>query len=431
MHTREFATDAYEYTMLSSAVADGTADKECVFETFTRKTPTGPAHTLAGTHRLIDTITALHYTPGHVAMLHDAGLLTPAAAHWLTDWRFTGDIDGYAEGELFFEQSPILSITARYGDAILLETLILSILNYDSAIATAAARIVTAAQGRTLVDMGSRRTHEHAAVAAARAAWIAGFDATSNVAAALEYDIPWRGTSAHAHTLARTTEKEAFATQVAVHGPETTLLVDTYNTEQGIHTALEVAGAHLGAIRIDSGDLGAQARYARAALDAAGATDTKIVVTGDLDADTISALAEDPIDGYGVGTRLVTGEAVPSLGLVYKLVAIADNPNDAMRPVAKRSPGKHSVGGRKHAWRALDSNGHATSEHITVTHTDTPPTVPGRPLQIPLVRQGSPMAPTTAAQGARAARIHHQQVLAELPTHLSYLPESPAIAVHS
>ena len=271
---------------------------------------------------------------------------------WLREYRFGGSIDAYAEGELYTAGSPVLTVRGGFGQSVLLETLVLSILNFDSAIAAAAELIVRASAGRPVIEMGTRRTDAAAAVAAARASWLVGFGSTSNLEAGRRYGIPTAGTSAHAFVLAHGTERQAFAAQVAALGPSTTLLVDTYDLDQGIRNAVAVAGPELGAVRIDSGDLAGEAWRARALLDELGAPNTRVTVTGDLDDVSIRGLAPAPVDGYGVGTSLVTGLGAPTAGFVYKLVSIGDEPGAAQRAVAKRSPGKATVGGRKWAWRA-------------------------------------------------------------------------------
>jgi len=233
--------------------------------------------------------------------------LTTRPAAWLGEYEFHGDISGYAEGELFFPGSPILTVSGSFAECVVLETLVLSVLNFDSAIAAAAARMVTAARGRPVIEMGSRRAHERAAVAAARAAYIAGFAYTSNLAAGRAYGIPTTGTAAHAFTLLHDDEQSAFGSQVAALGKNTTLLVDTYDIAQGIRTAIAVAGPDLNAIRIDSGDLSVLAAHSRELLDSLGAADTKIIVSGDLDEYAIAALAAEPVDVYGAGTAVVTG----------------------------------------------------------------------------------------------------------------------------
>lgn len=407
-------TDQYELTMLRAALADGTANHQAVFEVFARSLPAGRRYgVVAGLARIVAAIENFRFTPEHVAWLLERDIIDEPAAQYLRTFRFGGNVDAYREGDLYFAHSPILTVTGTFAECILLETVILSIVNHDCAIASAAARMVSAAGGRRLLEMGSRRTEEHAAVAAARAAYIAGFDATSNLAAGFEYGVPTVGTAAHAFTLAYATEAAAFTSQTAALGTATTLLVDTYDTPTGIDTAVAVAGATLGAIRIDSGDLGAEARAARTQLDALGATATKIAITGDLDEYAIAALAADPVDTYGAGTKLVTGSGHPTVGMVYKLVAIADRPGlDApMRPVAKNASGKASVGGRKVAYRTLDHAGYASRETVVVRHLPGAPEAGlGRALQVAVIQAGRVVHSPTLME----IRVHHRGAKAEL-----------------
>ena len=275
-------TDRYELTMAAAALADGTAARPCVFEVFARRLPDGRRYgVVAGTGRLLEAIASFRFGDAELGVLTD--VVDRATLDWLADYRFGGDVDGYPEGELYFPGSPILTVTGTFADAVLLETLVLSVLNHDSAIASAAARMVTAAAGRPLIEMGSRRTHEEAAVACARAAYLAGFAATSNLEAQRRHGIPTAGTAAHAYVLLHDDERSAFTSQVACLGPKTTLLVDTYDIRRGIENAIAAAGPGLDAVRIDSGDLGVLARQAREQLDALGATGTRIVLSGDLD----------------------------------------------------------------------------------------------------------------------------------------------------
>ncbi|MGI5525756.1 nicotinate phosphoribosyltransferase [Micromonospora sp. CA-259024] len=358
-HRPALLTDHYELTMVSAALKDGTADRRCVFEVFSRRLPTGRRYgVVAGTARLIELIRDFRFDAAEVDFLRRTGVVDETAAAWLTDYRFTGDIDGYAEGELFFPGSPILTVSGGFAECVVLETLVLSVLNHDSAVAAAAARMVTAARGRTLIEMGSRRAHEEAAVAAARAAYLAGFRFTSNLAAGARYGIPTAGTAAHAFTLLHDDERAAFASQVATLGKDTTLLVDTYDISQGIRNAIAVAGPELRAVRIDSGDLAVIAQQSRELLDSLGATETKIIVSGDLDEYSIAALAAEPVDMYGAGTAVVTGSGAPTVGLVYKLVEVEG------RPVVKRSEHKATIGGRKVAVRRHKPTGTATEEII-------------------------------------------------------------------
>jgi nicotinate phosphoribosyltransferase len=306
-------TDRYELTMLDAALRSGTADRPTVFEAFTRRLPEGRRFgVVAGLGRLVEAIEAFRFDDAHLAALDDDDVVSPATLAWLAGYRFRGELHAYREGEIYVPESPVLTVAAPFADGVVLETLILSVLNHDSAIASAAARMVMASTGRGLLEFGSRRAHEQAAVAAARSAYLVGFDGSSNLAAGSRYGVPTLGTSAHAFTLLHDDERSAFVAQVEALGPETTLLVDTYDTAAGIATALEVAGPGLGAVRIDSGDLGQEARAARAQLDAAGATATRIVVSGDLDEYLMAGLVDAPIDAYGVGTSVVTGSGAPT-----------------------------------------------------------------------------------------------------------------------
>jgi len=417
-------TDHYELTMVRAALRSGTAGRRAVFEMFARHLPNGRRYgVVAGTGRLLDALEQFRFADSELEFLERARIADAPTLEFLRNYRFSGDIWGYAEGECYFPGSPILVVEGTFAEAVILETLALSIYNHDSAIASAASRMVEAAHGRPLVEMGSRRTHERAAIAAARAAYIAGFATTSNLRAGYQYGLPTSGTSAHAFTLVHDGEKQAFAAQLDALGPATTLLVDTFEVADAIATAVELAGPELGAIRIDSGDLAAVAREARAQLDSLGAGETRIILTGDLDEFSIAALAAEPVDGYGVGTSLVTGSGAPTCAFVYKLVARADSDESGpLRPVAKRSVGKPSRGGRKWAVRQLDQTGSAAAEVVT----DYEPTSgnDSRPLLQLLVRGGEIMA----REPVTAARARHRAVVSELPAHARQLSRGyPAI----
>ena len=403
-------TDHYELTMVAGALRSGVATRRSVFEVFARHLPHGRRYgVVAGTGRLLDALPAFRFGPDELAFLRSAKVADEATLAYLASFAFTGDIWGYGEGDCYFPGSPILVVEAPFAEAVVLETLVLSILNHDSAIASAASRMVTAAEGRPLIEMGSRRTHELAAVACARAAWIAGFGTTSNLRAGRDYGIPTAGTSAHAFILVHDSERHAFGTQLATLGKGTTLLVDTFDVDRAVRAAVELAGPDLGAVRIDSGDLAVTARRTRALLDELGAAHTRIVVTGDLDEHSIAALAAAPVDGYGVGTALVTGS-----GAATSLYTIA--------AVAKRSVGKPSQGGRKWAVRQRDGDGGAIAELVTLE----PPgqSASDRPLLRQLVSRGEIIGREPLA----AARQRHQAALAELPAHARQLSRGyPAI----
>ncbi|MFB6940102.1 MULTISPECIES: nicotinate phosphoribosyltransferase [unclassified Streptomyces] len=406
-------TDQYELTMVQAALKAGTADRRSVFEAFTRRLPEGRRYgVVAGIGRVLDAVENFHFDDEMLTFLREQNVVDGATLAWLADYRFNGDIWGYPEGEVYFPGSPILRVEGSFAECVLLETVILSILNHDSAIAAAASRMSAAAGGRGLIEMGARRTHELSAVASARAAYIGGFDTTSDLAAGFRYNIPTVGTSAHAFILLHDTERDAFRAQVDSLGRGTTLLVDTYDVAEAVRTAVEVAGTDLGAVRIDSGDLLLVAHRVRQQLDELGATGTKIVVTSDLDEYAIASLAAAPVDAYGVGTQLVTGSGQPTCSMVYKLVARAGSadPAEPLRPVAKKSLGsKASVGGRKWAARRLDENGVAEAEVIGTG--PVPPELADRQLLVELVRGGEAIA----REPLDAARERHVAARAGLP----------------
>ncbi|MFA9444888.1 nicotinate phosphoribosyltransferase [Egicoccus sp. AB-alg6-2] len=396
-------TDRYELTMLDAALRDGRGLRPAVFEVFARRLPPGRRYgVLAGTGRILEALARFRFDADILDWLDDASVVSTATLEWLASYRFTGSIHGYPEGEVYVPGSPVLTVHGSFAEAVVLETLVLSVLNHDSAVAAAAARMVAASGGRPLFEFGGRRAHERAAVAAARAAYLAGFAGTSNLEAGRRYGIPTFGTSAHAFTLLHDSEQDAFAAQVAALGAGTTLLVDTYDTEEGLRTALRVAGTELGAVRIDSGDLGSEAVRARKLLDEAGATETRVVLSGDLDEYRLEELRDAPADAFGVGTSVVTGSGAPTAGFVYKLVARADAPGGICHPVAKRGGEKATRGGRKTAWRRLTS-GNAVAE-VLRPFTASAPAGDVRPLQLPLVVDGEPVAADDLEEGRARLR---------------------------
>ncbi|WP_231250133.1 nicotinate phosphoribosyltransferase [Nocardioides furvisabuli] len=401
-------TDHYELTMVQAARQAGTAGRRSVFELFPRRLPAGRRYgVVAGVGRALDAIEAFRFDGAALAALE--GVVDADMLEWLASYRFSGDVWGYAEGEAYFPHSPLLVVEGTFAEAVLLETVLLSVYNHDSAIASAASRMTLAAGGRPCIEMGSRRTHEQAAVAAARAAYVAGFDSTSNLAARAAYGVPSAGTAAHSFTLLHDTEVDAFRAQVQTLGVGTTLLVDTYDVTEAVRLAVEVAGTDLGAVRLDSGDLGLVARDVRAQLDSLGATSTRIVVTSDLDEHAIAALAAAPVDAYGVGTQLVTGSGHPTCGFVYKLVA-REGADGELVSVAKRSTDKASVGGRKYALRRRSPAGTAQAEVVGIGER---PEDDGddRSLLVPLVAAGEVVGRASLDE----ARARHRASVAELP----------------
>lgn len=434
--TPALLTDMYEYTMLDAALADGTANRDCVFEVYARHLPGGRRYgVVAGLGRLLPMIEHFRPSTAQIRFLRDRRIISKKTADWLENFTFHGTIRAYREGEVYFPDSPVLQVESRFGEGTLLETLILSVLNYDSAVASAASRISMAAGTRPCFDMGGRRINEQAAIAAARASIVGGFAGTANLAAAMRYDLPAIGTAAHSFTLLHDSEEEAFRSQVNALGEGTTVLTDTYDVEKAIRTAVRVAGTSLGGIRIDSGDLASVSQRARKQLDSLGAVNTKITVTNDLDEYAVSALRDAPVDSYGVGTRLVTGSGHPTCEMVYKLVERRGE-NGQMAPVAKKSFGKATVGWRKDAWRAY-RYGLATEE-IVVDGSQTAlknwhcpdeaEVDEVRPLLITAMDHGVADPTLTGPDALKNADAWRRRQLADLPiTALSLGEGDPAI----
>ena len=407
-------TDQYELTMVQAALGSGTADRRSVFELFARRLPTGRRYGIvAGVGRVLDAIEAFRFDPAEIDFLLSHKVVDDRTADWLAGYRFTGDVWGYPEGEAYFPGSPVLTVEGSFAEAVVLETVLLSIYNYDCAVASAASRMIQMAGDRPCIEMGTRRANEHAAVAAARAAYAVGFAATSNLEAGRRYGIPTTGTAAHSFTLLHDSEEEAFAAQISALGEGTTLLVDTYDVEAAIRTGVRLTEGRLGAVRLDSGDLAEQATEVRELLDSLGATKTRIIVTSDLDEYQLAALRSAPVDGYGVGTSLVTGSGAPTCSFVYKLVARAEDadPASPLLPVAKKSQNKSSIGGRKFALRRLGPDGRAEAEVVGI---GAAPADDGndRPLLVELVRGGE----IVGREPLAAARERHARAVAELPS---------------
>ena len=411
-------TDMYEYTMLDAALRDGTANRKCVFEIFTRHLPEGRRYgVVAGTGRILDALERFHLDDEDLRFLSDRNIVSAETIAWLERFHFSGSIKGYREGEMFFPNSPVLQVEGTFGECTLLETLLLSILNYDCAVASAASRMVTAAKDRPCMDMGGRRTNEWSAVAASRAAVVGGFQGTANLLAAQLYGLKAIGTAAHCFTLVHDSERDAFISQIDALGKNTTLLVDTYNIEEAVKTAVEVAGPELGGVRIDSGDLAALAQRVRNQLDALGATNTKITVTNDLDEYALAALQTAPVDSYGVGTRLVTGSGAPTCAMVYKLTE-RENADGVMQPVAKKSKDKATVPGRKLAFRSYEYN-LADCEHVISGAEDQlaafRPEEGWKDLLVDFVDHGQIDATWQGHDAIMAAHDYRAKALAELP----------------
>lgn len=426
-------TDHYELTMLQAALSSGAAHRPSVFEAFSRRLPEGRRYgVVGGTGRLLEGLADFHFGDDELKFLSDNKVVNAETLKYLENFTFTGTITGYAEGELYFPNSPLLMVESTFAEACVIETYLLSVMNHDSAIASAASRMIASAANRPCIEMGSRRTHEESAVAAARAAIIAGFDSTSNLEAGARYGLKTVGTSAHSFTLLHDTERAAFEAQVASLGRDTILLVDTYDVETGVRTAVEVAGPELGGVRLDSGDLVQQAGWVRALLDDLGNWNTKITVTSDLDEYAIAALASAPVDSYGVGTALVTGSGHATASMVYKLVSRQNDAGDWI-PVAKAAANKASVGGRKYAVRELNERGRAVAEVVSTSEHTTGG--PERDLMVPLVVNGEIDASFIGPQGVAKAAARHRASIQEMPGEARKLqrgePVIPTVMVRS
>ena len=426
MATTSLLTDHYELTMLQAALASGTAHRRCTFEVFTRRLPAGRRYgVLAGTGRFLEGLQSFRFDDEDLSFLASRNVVNAQTLKYLENFRFTGNIRGYVEGEIFFPHSPVVQVEATFAEACVLETYLLSILNYDSAVASAASRMTAAAGHRPCIEMGSRRAHERAAVSAARAAAIAGFTATSNLEAGRRYGLHTLGTSAHAFTLLYDSEREAFEAQLQSLGARTTLLADTYDVENAVRLGVELAGEELGGVRLDSGDLVASAQRVRELLDSLGNHNTKITVTSDLDEYAIASLAAAPVDSYGVGTRLVTGSGAPTSAMVYKLVE-RENAAGELEPVAKTSAGKRSPGGAKQAARRHNSLGIATAELIGTGNNPAALENP-RDLIRDFVVSGELLPGFTGEEAVRNATERHSASLAELPESARRLSEGEPV----
>lgn len=417
--------DHYELTALDAALASGIASRSATFEVFARRLPPGRRYgVLAGIGRIVGLLADFRYRESELDHLAAHHVVSERLLDHLAAWRFTGSIEAYREGDLYFPYSPVLTVTAPFGDALVLETALLSILNHDSAVASAAARMHDVADGRTLIEGGSRRVHESAAVAAARASYLAGFDVSSNLEAGRRWGVPTGGTTMHAFVLAHGSEREAFDAQIDRFGCDTTFLVDTYDAIEGVRCAIDACGDRdsvPGAIRIDSGDLGPAAQQARKMLDADGCSSTRIIVSGDLDEFAIRDLSavrdladqRRAIDGFLVGTQVATGSGEPTAGFVYKLVAVEDG-RGTVRPVAKTSTGKETIGGRKRAARILDASGYAIEERVVSAAGDVderPVAGSQRDLLHPMIVNGD----VVTDPGLSAVRAFHLKARRELP----------------
>jgi len=381
--------DLYELTMMQAYHLTG-IDGWATFDLFVRRLPAGRDFLLvAGLATVLERIEELRFTASDLEYLESLGQFRHDFLDCLEHLRFSGKVAAMPEGTVAFAGEPILRVTAPIIEAQLLETVIMNLIHLQTLIASKAARVVLAADGRGLVDFGLRRTHgTESGLYGARASWIAGFDATSNVEAGKHFGIPVTGTMAHSYVQALADEKEAFRTFVEAF-PETVLVVDTYDTLRGVKRVIALA-EELGdsfkvrAIRLDSGDLEDLSASARELLDAAGLEKVRIFASGNLDEHGVQRLVRSgaPIDAFGIGTRLGTSEDAPNLDIVYKLAQLDD------RPLLKLSTDKATLPGVKQVWREEDGNGVAAKDTVGLAGED----LPGRPLLVPVMEGGRRLA---------------------------------------
>jgi nicotinate phosphoribosyltransferase len=396
-------TDLYELTMIAGYYAAGKAQETASFELFVRKLPAGRAYLVfAGLEQAVGDVLRLAFAPEQIESLRGWAQfrdLDPAIMNELASLRFQGDLWSVPEGTAVFAGETLLRVTAPLPQAQWLETHLLASLAYPTLVASKAARIVTAADGRALYEFGARRGHgPHAGLLAARSAYLAGFAGTSHVEAARRLGIPASGTMAHSWVQSFDSESQAFQAYANVFPNNTTLLVDTYDTLEGVRRAAAL-GPAVQAIRIDSGDLGRLAFQSRAILDDLGRGDVKIIASSDLDEYKIAELvaAGAPIDGFGVGTELITSRDAPALAMVYKLVELEG------RGTFKLSPAKKTYPMIKQVFRRRDRAGQFQGDYVTRADE----TADGEPLLIPIIRSGR-LAQDLPALDAIRARCQAQ-----------------------
>jgi nicotinate phosphoribosyltransferase len=389
-------TDLYQLTMVTAYQELG-MDRESVFEFFVRRMPAARGFLVAaGLQQVVEYLEDLHFSNDEIAWLESTGRFSPPALGRLASLRFTGDVDAMPEGTVFFANEPVLRVTAPLPEAQLVESRIVNLLNFQTMVASKAARCRIAAGSRRLVDFGMRRAHgAEAALLAARACYLAGFDATATVAAGRAFGIPLAGTMAHSFVQAHADEATAFRHFAQVHPRGLTLLIDTYDTLRAAQVVVELhrEGMRIDAVRLDSGDLATLAREVRALLDAGGCRDIRIVASGSIDEYVIARMLAvgAPIDVYGVGTQLDVSADAPSLDCAYKLQEYDG------RPRRKRSAGKATWPGRKQVLREYGEDGRIRSDVIAPAGQHGA----GRPLLAPVMRAGRRLGVLPDLEGSR------------------------------
>ncbi len=410
-------TDLYQLTMVQAYVEHEMMDR-AVFEFFIRRLPAQRGFLMAaGLEQVLDFLEQLHVSQAELEWLKQTGRFSRSCLGYLETLRFSGDVHAMQEGTVFFPHEPILRVTAPLPQAQLVETRIMNLLNFQTLIASKAARSVLAADGKPLIDFGLRRAHgAEAGLLAARASYLAGFSGTATVLAGMEYDIPIYGTMAHSFVQAHKDETTAFEHFALAQPENTVLLIDTYDTEAAAHKVVALApslrqqGIMVKGVRLDSGDMADHARKVRRILDEGGLPQTKILASGNLDEYQLQRLIAGgaPIDSFAVGTAMTTSADAPSLDCAYKLQEYAG------RPCRKRSEGKATWPGRKQVYRQYTQNGRFDYDIVTTLNDHHP----GEPLLHPVMAEGRRLVP---AQKLTELRQRAATQLALLPDSLRSL----------
>jgi nicotinate phosphoribosyltransferase len=395
-------TDLYQLTMLQSYL-DHEMQETAVFELFVRRLPENRNFlVLAGLEQVLGYLESLQFSQNDISWLADTGRFNTRFLSELESFRFTGDVHAMPEGTAFFPQEPILRVTAPLPQAQIVESRLINIINFQTMVASKAARCRVAAGDKVLLDFGMRRAHgSEAAIMAARAAYVGGFDGTATVQAGQEFGIPLSGTMAHAFIQAHESESQAFLNFARSQPDNVVLLIDTYDPVRGAEKVVRVAeelkqeGINVKAVRLDSGSIADLAKTVRGILDEGGCGDTQIFASGDFDEFKIASTLESgsPVDGFGVGTRLVVSRDAPSLDSVYKLQEYAGTPR------RKRSEGKATWPGRKQVYRYLDSDGHLDRDVMTL---ESETVEGGNPLIKMVMRNGQRLDASVPLESIRS-----------------------------
>lgn len=424
------ATDLYQMTMYAAYVQQGRHDT-ATFELFVRQLPRSRGFLIAaGLEQALGYLRTLHFSESDIGYLMGLPVFArvrPDVWTSLREFRFCGEVWAVPEGTAVFGGEPILRVTAPLPQAQIVETYLLSVINFQTSVASKAARVVLAARGRAVVDFGTRRAHgPQAGMWAARAAYVAGCAGTSNLAAGEALGIPVFGTMAHSYVMAHATEAEAFSAYREVFPDHATFLLDTYDVDEALKSALALRHPFQG-VRLDSGDVAAQSRGIRARLDKAGLNQARIVASGDLDEYQIDALLRRraPIDTFGVGTAMATSMDAPALGGVYKLVEI-DQGDGRPRGAYKRSVGKATLPGRKQVYRMMNRSGRFVGDVIELDHPESHPPKGGQALLEKVMEGGEPILTT----GLEAARARCADQLKRLPDGVKRLAGPNPYPVH-